>query len=89
MLDYLAELEVPTVVALTKIDKVSRREVERRAIEITSALALETEQTIRFSSATGEGRDELAEAVRSLVASAHRAIQPPVASTEGIGEATE
>lgn len=83
MLDYLADLEVPTVVALTKIDKISRREVERRAIEIMSALALDGEQTIQFSSATGEGRDQLAEAVRSLVATAQRAMESPVAGSEG------
>jgi len=67
MLDYLAELELPTVAVLTKLDKVSRLEADRRAGEIMRSLSLLKEQVILFSAATGEGRDELAEAVASLV----------------------
>lgn len=67
MLDYLAELELPTVVVLTKIDKVGRHQVEPRAGEIMKSLSLSREQTIPFSATTGEGRDELAAAVASLV----------------------
>jgi GTP-binding protein len=67
MLDYLAELELPTVVVLTKTDKVSRQQAEERADEIMKSLSLSREQTIPFSAATGFGRDELAEAVASLV----------------------
>ena len=67
MLDYLAELELPTVVVLTKIDKVGRQQVEPLAGEIMKSLSLSREQTIPFSATTGEGRDELAAAVASLV----------------------
>lgn len=67
MLDYLAELEVPTIVVLTKIDKISRGAADARAGKIMSELSLMRDQTISFSSATGEGREELAEAVASLV----------------------
>lgn len=67
MLDYLAELEVPTIVVLTKIDKISRGAADARAGKIMSELSLMRDQTISFSSATAEGRDELAEAVASLV----------------------
>ncbi|MEO8194303.1 MAG: ribosome biogenesis GTP-binding protein YihA/YsxC [Gemmatimonadales bacterium] len=67
MLDYLAGLEVPTVVVLTKIDKISRNAVEERTLGIMSALGLEREQTVPFSSTTGVGRDELAEALSSLI----------------------
>jgi GTP-binding protein len=67
MLDYLAELELPTIVVLTKVDKVSRAAAEERSREIMRDLSLSREQTIPFSSATGEGRDELADAVASLV----------------------
>lgn len=67
MLDYLAELEVPTVVVLTKIDKIGRLAVEERAREITKSLSLSRDQTIPFSASTGEGRDELAEAVAGLL----------------------
>ena len=67
MLDYLAELEIPTVVVLTKIDKVGRSAQEERARDITESLSLSKEQVIRFSATTGEGRDELAAALAGLL----------------------
>ncbi len=67
MLDFLAELETPTVVVLTKIDKLSRHEAADRANAIVRSLSLDPEQTIAFSAVTGEGRHELAAALMSLV----------------------
>ena len=67
MFDFLAEIEVPTIVALTKIDKLKPREVAKRVHEIAVALRLEDEQMIPFSAETNAGRDDLAEAVVSLV----------------------
>jgi GTP-binding protein len=67
MIDYLAELELPTIVVMTKADKLSRLGAEERASEIMKNLSLEKDQTILFSSVTGQGRTELAEAVASLV----------------------
>jgi GTP-binding protein len=67
MLDFLAEVEVPTIVALTKTDKVSKVAAQARASEISRALALEPEQVIPFSAHTGEGRVELLEAITALV----------------------
>jgi GTP-binding protein len=63
MLDFLAELETPTLVVLTKIDKLKKRQVAERVHAIAVALRLEDEQMIPFSAETNEGRDELAEAV--------------------------
>jgi GTP-binding protein len=70
MLDFLAEVEVPTIVALTKTDKLSKAAARERAGEISRALALETEQIIPFSAQTGEGRVELLEAITTLVEAA-------------------
>jgi GTP-binding protein len=70
MLDFLAEVEVPTIVALTKTDKLSKAAARERAGEIARALALETEQIIPFSAQTGEGRVELLEAITTLVEAA-------------------
>jgi GTP-binding protein len=67
MLDYLAELELPTIVVLTKADKLSPNAANARADEIMKSLSLERDQTILFSATTGQGRDELAAAVASLV----------------------
>jgi GTP-binding protein len=70
MLDFLAEVEVPTIVALTKTDKLSKAGARERAGEISRVLALETDQVIPFSAQTGEGRVELLEAIATLVGAA-------------------
>jgi GTP-binding protein len=67
MLDFLAEVEVPTIVALTKTDKLSKAVARDRAGEIARELAIETEQIIPFSAQTGEGRVDLLEAITTLV----------------------
>ncbi|HKR07835.1 MAG TPA: ribosome biogenesis GTP-binding protein YihA/YsxC [Gemmatimonadaceae bacterium] len=68
MLDFLADVEVPTIVALTKSDKLSKTAAGVRATEISRALALEPDQVIQFSSQTGDGREDLLEAILDLVA---------------------
>jgi GTP-binding protein len=67
MLEFLSEIGVPTVVVLTKIDKLRSTELQQRIIEMTSALGLEEAQVIPFSTVAKVGRDELAEAVVQLV----------------------
>ena len=67
MLDFLAEVEVPTIVALTKTDKLSKAVARDRPDEIARTLALDTEQIIPFSAQTGEGRVDLLEAITTLV----------------------
>ena len=67
MFDFLAEIEVPTIIVLTKVDKLRAREVATRVHEIAVALRLDAEQMIPFSAETNQGRDELAEAVVSLM----------------------
>jgi GTP-binding protein len=67
MLDFLAEVEVPTIVALTKTDKLSKAAAQARAAEISQALALDADQVISFSAVTGDGRVELLEAIVRLV----------------------
>jgi GTP-binding protein len=70
MLDFLAEVEVPTIVALTKTDKLSKAAARESAVQIARSLTLEPEQVIPFSANTGEGRVELLEAITSLVEAA-------------------
>lgn len=67
MLDFLAEMEVPTIVALTKKDKLSKKDAGERVAEISRVLALTSEQVIPFSVQSGEGRVELLEAITDLV----------------------
>ena len=68
MLDFLGQLGVPTIVVLTKIDKLSNRERRDRIDAISNELGLDAEQIVPFSAVSGEGRDELAEAIESLLA---------------------
>jgi GTP-binding protein len=68
MLDMLAEIGLPTVVVLTKVDKLSRGQAAERMKAIAKELDLDPDQMIAFSSETGEGRDDLAEALVSLLA---------------------
>src|SRR6266550_553736 len=67
MLDFLAEMEVPTIVALTKTDKLSKAAARARVAELAETLGLSSEQVIPFSAHSGEGRVELLEAITDLV----------------------
>ncbi|HEX8851465.1 MAG TPA: ribosome biogenesis GTP-binding protein YihA/YsxC [Gemmatimonadaceae bacterium] len=68
MLGFLAELGLPTIVAATKIDKLSKSAVRRRLRELADSIGMDESQIIPFSAVTGEGRDELAEAIVELIA---------------------
>lgn len=67
MLDFLSEVGVPTMIVMTKTDKLTKSQAATRIAAIVSSLGLDEEQVIPFSSVTGLGRDDLAEAVMSLV----------------------
>jgi GTP-binding protein len=67
MVAYLARMELPTLFALTKVDKLRNREREQRITSIVSQLGIDEEQVVPFSSTTGEGRDELLESLRFLL----------------------
>ena len=68
MFDFLAKTGVPTMVVMTKTDKLSKAQAATRIRAITASLGLEDDQVIPFSAETGEGRDDLAESVMALVA---------------------
>jgi len=67
MLEFLGDLGVPTIVVITKIDKLSSRAATERVSELSRSLGLTDDQVISFSAVTGAGRDELAEAIVSLI----------------------
>ena len=68
MMDFLASVGVPTIVVATKVDKLSKAERGQTLAALAARLGIEDEQLIPFSAQTGEGRDELAQAVVSLLA---------------------
>lgn len=67
MLDFLADVGVPTLFVATKTDKLSKGAVSGRILELGKQLDVPEEQFIAFSATTGAGRDELAEAIVGLL----------------------
>jgi GTP-binding protein len=68
MLDYLAALGLPTLVVLTKIDKLKRSQRAKTLSTAPGQLGIDPEQVVPVSSKTGEGRDLLLGAVSALLA---------------------
>jgi GTP-binding protein len=68
MVEYLAGIGMPTLFVLTKIDKLKALERERRIHTARERLGVGEEQLVPFSSTTGEGRDDLLESLRILLA---------------------
>lgn len=67
MVDYLATVGLPTLIVLTKFDKLKR---SQRQISVTRALetlGTDESQLLPFSSKTGEGRDDLLSALEKLI----------------------
>lgn len=77
MFDLLADIGLPTLVCVTKVDKLSKGAAAKQVQSLALRLGLDPAQVISFSAVTGAGRDELAEAVMSLVTA------DPAAADEG------
>jgi GTP-binding protein len=67
MLDFLAHVGTPTIIVATKIDKLKNAERTGRIEALAREAGIEMDQLIPFSAVTGDGRDELAEAMVGLV----------------------
>ena len=67
MREYLGHLGVPTLVALTKVDKLSAKSATERAPALARALDVEEDQVVSTSAESGRGRDDLATAVVALL----------------------
>lgn len=68
MLDYLAQMRYPFVIALTKCDKLNKTERAARAQALTQELAAYRGiLKIPFSAVTGEGTEELREVIAAAV----------------------
>ena len=67
MVEFLAERGLPTLVVLTKMDKLKRMARERTVTEAVERLNLDEDQVLAFSSKTGEGREELLTALDDLI----------------------
>ena len=67
MLDYLARIGAPTIVVATKMDKLKQSQRAEHLERVRSELRIDVEQLVPFSSHTGEGREELLEAMQGLL----------------------
>lgn len=67
LLDFLAARGTPAIVAATKVDKLRSSERAARLAALVREAGIDADQLIPFSAVTGEGRDELAEAIVQLV----------------------
>ena len=70
MVSYLAERKLPTLVVLTKMDKLKKVQRARAVTRAMDDLGLDEEQLLAFSAKTGEGREDLLSALESLVGDA-------------------
>ncbi|MBV6520613.1 MAG: putative GTP-binding protein EngB [Gemmatimonadaceae bacterium] len=71
MIEFLADTGIPTLIAVTKTDKLSAQAGTVRIADLAGELDLDPEQVIPVSAHTGAGRTELAQAMLDLIA------QPP------------
>jgi GTP-binding protein len=65
--DYLAELGLPVLFALTKADKLSRTEREKSFAKAVKKLGIDPDQAIAFSALKGDGSEELRETLGALL----------------------
>lgn len=67
LLAWLAERGVPTLVAVTKVDKLGRGERTRRLRQLAASLPVQADWVIATSAKTGEGIDALWRALDTLL----------------------
>ena len=66
MLDYLEETGSPTVIALTKIDKLNKTQLTERVAAFPRELNADIDNLILFSAVTGAGVNELKELIAEI-----------------------
>jgi GTP-binding protein len=67
MIQYLAELGLGTLYALTKADKIGRGQLQSELAKMLRTLGADEEQVVPFSAKTGAGRDALLAALEALL----------------------
>ena len=66
--EYLAETGVPTLIALTKVDKLKARDREKGVVRgVTEQLGVAEDQVVASSARTGEGSEELLDTIAALL----------------------
>ena len=71
LLNWLKAFQIKSIIVLTKVDKLSKNEVNRQIDLISNQLLKESfDQPILFSAKTGQGRKELWKKIQEIVESA-------------------
>lgn len=69
MLKYLVDTEMPALIVLTKVDKLTRSARTAQVRSVVRELNVDPDQVVEFSAVTGEGKDELLNTLESLLQS--------------------
>jgi GTP-binding protein len=65
--DYLAEIGIPTLFALTKADKLAKGKREAALRKTAEKLGVDDDQVVLFSALSGDGRDDLLDTLEGLL----------------------
>jgi GTP-binding protein len=67
MLRYLIDTEMPALIVLTKVDKLTRSARGAQVRSVVRELGVDPDQIIEFSAVTGEGKEELLATLEALL----------------------
>ena len=84
MFDLLAEIGVPALVVVTKIDKLSAKQRGEQIRALALRCGVEEDQIIPCSAQTGEGRDDLAASLAALLEQAAEEAATDAAAAEPV-----
>jgi GTP-binding protein len=65
--DWLRTKQLTVIVVITKADKLSKNKRNKQAASIAKSLGMKARELIQFSAISGEGKEELWEALRQLL----------------------
>lgn len=65
--DWLQAKQVTVIIVITKADKLSKNKRNKQAASIAKSLGRKAQELIQFSATSGEGKDEIWQALRQLL----------------------
>lgn len=65
--DWLQAKQVEVIIVVTKADKLSKNKRNKQAASIANSLGRKAQELIQFSATSGEGKDEIWQALRQLL----------------------
>jgi GTP-binding protein len=65
--DWLQAKQVKVIIVITKADKLSKNKRNKQAASIAKSLGRKAQELIQFSATSGEGREEIWQALRQLL----------------------